>query len=214
MLHVVGKPLVLWSDLYNWAQFLVVKNNNDNNDRQSYLHVSDVLLYVPSFGASSSSASFKWTRILVFFWKFIGAARVDGRISKVKESARNSRAEPEGKKSLCGVKSFHLWYVIMPSYRLKQTRDLGKKLYTWCDEIITTKGRNNLGLVATGGGGKYIMVFEDNFLPVNCQRRAGGGSKEDRFVTGLANASMFSEKEFFSKSWLKTTHRRIYRSAP
>ena len=41
------------------------------------------------------------------------------------------------------------------------------------------------------------MVFEDNFLPVNCQRRAGGGSKEDRFVTGLANASMFSEKEFF-----------------
>ena len=119
MLHVVGKPLVLWSDLYNWAQFLVVKNNNDNNDRQSYLHVSDVLLYVPSFGASSSSASFKWTRILVFFWKFIGAARVDGRISKVKESARNSRAEPEGKKSLCGVKSFHLWYVIMPSYRLK-----------------------------------------------------------------------------------------------
>ena len=44
------------------------------------------------------------------------------------------------------------------------------------------------------------MVFEDNFLPVNCQRRAGGGSKENRFVTGLANASMFSEKEFFSKS--------------
>ena len=77
-------------------------------NRQSYLHVSDILLYVISFGTSSSSASFKWTTVLVFFWKCIGAARFDDRIIKVKESVRNSRAEPEGKKSLCSVKLLHL----------------------------------------------------------------------------------------------------------
>ena len=79
-----------------------------NENRHSYLHVSDVLLYVIFFATSSSSASFKWTTVLVVFWKFIEAARLDGRISKVNESVRNRRAEPEGKKSLCGVKSLHL----------------------------------------------------------------------------------------------------------
>ena len=40
----------------------------------------------------------------MFFRKFIGAARLDGRTSRVTESTRISRAEPEGEKSLCGVK--------------------------------------------------------------------------------------------------------------
>ena len=83
----------------------------ENNE--SYLHVSDVLLYVTSSGITSSSASFEWTA--VFFREFIGAARVDGKISKVTKSARNSRAEPEEEKSLCVLKSLQLWYVIMPS---------------------------------------------------------------------------------------------------
>ena len=81
---------------------------NTYENSESYLHISDVLLYVTFFGTTSSSASFKWTRILVFFWKFIGAARVDGRISKVTKRASCSKAEPEGEKSLRGLKSLQL----------------------------------------------------------------------------------------------------------
>ena len=79
---------------------------NTYENSESYLHISDVLLYVTFFGTTSSSASFEWTA--AFFWEFIGAARVDGRISKVTKRARNSKAEPEGEKSLRGLKSLQL----------------------------------------------------------------------------------------------------------
>ena len=79
---------------------------NAYENSEYYLHISDVLLYVTFFGTTSSSASFEWTA--VFFWEFIGAARVDGRISKVTKRARCSKAEPEGEKSLRGLKSLQL----------------------------------------------------------------------------------------------------------
>ena len=116
---------------------------NTYENSESYLHISDVLLYVTFFGTTSSSASFEWTA--VFFWELIGAARVDGRISKVTKRARCSKAEPEGEKSLRGLKSLQLWYVIMPGYRQTEiNKRLGKKLQIWDHEIMTTKGRNNL----------------------------------------------------------------------
>ena len=52
---------------------------------------------------------------------------------------------------------------------------------------MTTKGCNNLCVGRRGGGGweggkggrgegrRYIMVFQDNSLPMNCQRRGRGG---------------------------------------
>ena len=50
---------------------------------------------------------------------------------------------------------------------------------------MTTKGRNNLcgeeggdwegGKGGRGEGRRYIMVFQDNSLPMNCQRRGRGG---------------------------------------
>ena len=58
--------------------------------------------WVSSFIISSKQTT-------VFFWQSIGAASVDRRIWKVTERARNSQAEPGGKKSLCGVKSFQLY---------------------------------------------------------------------------------------------------------
>ena len=159
---------------------------NTYENSESYLHISDVLLYVTFFGTTSSSASFEWTA--VFFWELIGAARVDGRISKVTKRARCSKAEPEGEKSLRGLKSLQLWYVIMPGYRQTEiNKRLGKKLQIWDHEIMTTKGCNNLCVGRRGGGGweggkggrgegrRYIMVFQDNSLPMNCQRRGRGG---------------------------------------
>ena len=60
---------------------------------------------------------------------------------------------------------------------------------------MTTKGCNNLCVGRRGGGGweggkggrgegrRYIMVFQDNSLPMNCQRRGrrggGGGSHKN-----------------------------------
>ena len=58
--------------------------------------------WVSSFIISSKQTT-------VFFWQSIGAASVDRRIWKVTERARNSQAEPGGKKSLWGVKSFQLY---------------------------------------------------------------------------------------------------------
>ena len=53
---------------------------------------------------------------------------------------------------------------------------------------MTTKGRNNLcgeeggdwegGKGGRGEGRRYIMVFQDNSLPMNCQRRGRGGGVE------------------------------------
>ena len=157
---------------------------NTYENSESYLHISDVLLYVTFFGTTSSSASFEWTA--VFFWELIGAARVDGRISKVTKRARCSKAEPEGEKSLRGLKSLQLWYVIMPGYiQTEINKRLGKKIQIWDHEIMTTKGRNNLcgeeggdwegGKGGRGEGRRYIMVFQDNSLPMNCQRRGRGG---------------------------------------
>ena len=54
----------------------------------------------------------------VFFWQSIGNARIDGRIWKVKKSARNSRAEPEEKKSSSVMRSLHLRYVIQSHFRM------------------------------------------------------------------------------------------------
>ena len=126
---------------------------NAYENSEYYLHISDVLLYVTFFGTTSSSASFEWTAL--FFWEFIGAARVDGRISKVTKRARCSKAEPEGEKSLRGLKSLQLWYVIMPGYRQTEiNKRLGKKLQIRDYEIMTTKGRNNLCGEEGGGVGK------------------------------------------------------------
>ena len=104
------------NNTWKWGRSVNTRTRIDNLTYTSPMSCYMSFLSLPR---SSSSASFKWTTVLVFFWKFIEAARLDGRISKVNESVRNRRAEPEGKKSLCGVKSLHLWYVIMLSYRLK-----------------------------------------------------------------------------------------------
>ena len=52
----------------------------------------------------------------MFVLQSISNARIDGRILKVTKSARNSRAEPEEKMSLCGVKSLQLRYVILSHF--------------------------------------------------------------------------------------------------
>ena len=156
---------------------------NTYENSESYLHISDVLLYVTFFGTTSSSASFEWTA--VFFWEFIGAARVDGRISKVTKRARCSKAEPEGEKSLRGLKSLQLWYVIMPGYiQTEINKRLGKKIQIWDHEIMTTKGRNNLcgeegeiGKGERGGGEKEegISWFSKIILFQWTANEGGGG---------------------------------------
>ena len=52
----------------------------------------------------------------MFVLQSISNARIDGRILKVTKSARYSRAEPEEKMSLCGVKSLQLRYVILSHF--------------------------------------------------------------------------------------------------
>ena len=81
---------------------------NTSKRRISYSHLNDVLFsarmltsnrtWVSSFIISSRQTA-------VFFWQSIGNARIDGRIWKVKKSARNSRAEPAEKKSSSVIQS-------------------------------------------------------------------------------------------------------------
>ena len=71
------------------------------NEEESCLRLANVLFsvriltsnrtWVTSFIISSKQTA-------VFSWQSIGNARVDGRILKFTDSARKSRAEPEGKK--------------------------------------------------------------------------------------------------------------------
>ena len=87
----------------------------------SYLRLNDVLFsarmlisnrtWVSSFIISSRQTA-------VFFWQSIGNARIDGRIWKVTKSARDSRAEPEEKKSSSVMRSLHLRYVIQSHFRM------------------------------------------------------------------------------------------------
>ena len=94
---------------------------NTSKRRISYLHVNDVLFsarmltsnrtWVSSFIISSRQTA-------VFFWQSIGNARIDGRIWKVTKSARDSRAEPEEKKSSSVMRSLHLRYVIQSHFRM------------------------------------------------------------------------------------------------
>ena len=87
----------------------------------SYLRLNDVLFsarmlisnrtWVSSFNISSRQTA-------VFFWQSIGNARIDGRIWKVTKSARDSRAEPEEKKSSSVMRSLHLRYVIQSHFRM------------------------------------------------------------------------------------------------
>ena len=94
---------------------------NTSKRRISYSHLNDVLFsarmltsnrtWVSSFIISSRQTA-------VFFWQSIGNARIDGRIWKVTKSARNSRAEPEEKKSSSVMRSLHLRYVIQIHFRM------------------------------------------------------------------------------------------------
>ena len=101
------------NNTWKWVRGVNTRTRIENHNYMSPMSSCMSLILVFSF----SSASFEWKA--VFFRKFIGAARLDGRTSRVTESTRNSRAEPWGEKSSCSVKSLSLWYVIMPSYRLK-----------------------------------------------------------------------------------------------
>ena len=78
----------------------------------------------------------------------------------------------------------------MPGYRQTEiNKRLGKKLQIRDYEIMTTKGRNNLcgeeggggwegGKGGRGEGRRYIMVFQDNSLAMNCQRGGVGWREE------------------------------------
>ena len=82
---------------------------NTSKRRISYSHLNDVLFsarmltsnrtWVSSFIISSRQTA-------VFFRQSIGNARIVGRIWKVTKSARDSRAEPEEKKSSSVMRSF------------------------------------------------------------------------------------------------------------
>ena len=94
---------------------------NKSKRRISYSHLNDVLFsarmltsnrtWVSSFIISSRQTA-------VFFRQSIGNARIVGRIWKVTKSARDSRAEPEEKKSSSVMRSLHLRYVIQIHFRM------------------------------------------------------------------------------------------------
>ena len=94
---------------------------NKSKRRISYSHLNDVLFsarmltsnrtWVSSFIISSRQTA-------VFFWQSIGNARIVGRIWKVTKSARDSRAEPEEKKSSSVMRSLHLRYVMQSHFRM------------------------------------------------------------------------------------------------
>ena len=94
---------------------------NTSKRRISYSHLNDVLFsarmltsnrtWVSSFIISSRQTA-------VFVLQSIGNARIDGRIWKVTKSARDSRAEPEEKKSSSVMRSLHLRYVIQIHFRM------------------------------------------------------------------------------------------------
>ena len=94
---------------------------NTSKRRISYSHLNDVLFFARMLTSNRtwvSSFIISSRQTAVFFWQSIGNARIDGRIWKVKKSARNSRAEPEEKKSSSVMRSLHLRYVIQLHFRM------------------------------------------------------------------------------------------------
>ena len=92
---------------------------NTSKRRISYSHLNDVLFFKRMLTSNRtwvSSFIISSRQTAVFFWQSIGNARIDGRIWKVKKSARNSRAEPEEKKSSSVNRSLHLRYVVQSHF--------------------------------------------------------------------------------------------------
>ena len=94
---------------------------NTSKRNISYLRLNDVLFSVRMLISNRtwvSSFIISSRQTAVFFWQSIGNARIDGRIWKVTKSTRDSRAEPEEKKSSRVMRSLHLRYVIQSHFRM------------------------------------------------------------------------------------------------
>ena len=92
---------------------------NTSKRRISYSHLNDVLFFARMLTSNRTWASsfiISSRQTAVSLWQSISNARIHGRILKVTKSARNSRAEPEEKMLLCGVKSLQLRYVILSHF--------------------------------------------------------------------------------------------------
>ena len=81
-------------------------------EKEPHLHLTNVLFSVRVLISNPTVCSFiiSSKQTAVFFWQSIGAALVDGIIWEFAKSAKSSKAAPEDKKTLCGVKLFKLWY--------------------------------------------------------------------------------------------------------
>ena len=80
--------------------------------KEPHLLLTNVLFSVRVLISNPTVSSFiiSSKQTAVFFWQSIGAALVDGIIWEFAKSAKSSKAAPEDKKTLCGVKLFKLWY--------------------------------------------------------------------------------------------------------
>ena len=82
------------------------------SEKEPHLLLTNVLFSVRILISNRTVSSFiiSSKQTAVFFWQSIGAALVDGIIWEFAKSAKSSKAAPEDKKTLCGVKLFKLWY--------------------------------------------------------------------------------------------------------